>query len=389
MQTTFTKPSDRAAATVRVAMVAGSLTQGGAEKQLVYMAQALRAIGADVRIYSLTRGEFYEAALRDDGFAPIWVGRHRHPIARVLVMARAFRHYQPHIVQSTHFFANLYAALAGRLAGALPIGSIRNDGAFDIDANGRWGPWLLRVPPLLIANSAAAQRHAESIGTPRDKIHLVANVINLAEFDQRRDTEETSRADTTEPLAIAVCRLVAMKRLDRFIRAFAIARRQVPELRGLIVGDGPERASLEALAQSLNGGNARLTFAGRSDHVPGLLRRAQMLVHTSDHEGFPNAVLEAMSARLPVVATPAGDVNRVVVHGETGYVVPFDDVEAIAARMVELATSTTLRERMGAAGRARVEQSYSFGSLGERLLSTYRSMAESRGDYRALTVLRA
>jgi glycosyltransferase involved in cell wall biosynthesis len=369
-------------------MVAGSLTQGGAEKQLVYMAQALRARGAEVRIYSLTRGEFYEGVLRDRGFLPIWVGHHRHPAARVVVMARAFRGFQPHIVQSTHFFANLYAALAGRMAGALPIGSIRNDGAFDIDANGRWGPWLLRVPPLLIANSTAAQRHAESVGTPQHKIHLVANVINLAEFDRDRETEQTAD-HRTEPVAITVCRLVPMKRLDRFIRALAIARRQVPALRGLIVGDGPERPGLEALARSIDGMTAALTFAGRSDRVPTLLRQAQMLVHTSDHEGFPNAVLEAMSARLPVVATPAGDVSRVVVHGETGYVVPFDDEDAMAAHMVRLAQSTTLRDRMGAAGRARVEQSYSFGSLGERLLATYRSMAESRGDRRALTALQA
>ena len=117
------------------------------------------------------------------------------------------------------------------------------------------------------------------------------------------------------------------------------------------------------------------------------MRQADMLVLSSEHEGFPNVVLEAMAARLPVVATPAGDVKRVVSDGETGYVVPSDDVRAMAERMVRLATSATLRRELGNAGRVRVEQSYSFSALGGRLRSVYCSMASEQRDMRALTVL--
>lgn len=372
-----------------MALVAGSLTQGGAEKQLVYMAQALRACGAEIRVYSLTRGEFYEAVLRADGIQPIWVGRLGHPAARLLVLAGAFHKYRPHIIQSTHFFGNLYAGILGRLCGALAIGSIRNDGFFDMQANGRWGPWLLRTPPVLLANSSAAQQNAETMGIPGNRIHVLPNVINLSEFDRDWEPSAPGSPSDNRPIAIAVCRLVPTKRLDRFVHALARARREVPALKGVIVGDGPERAPLQDLARSIVGLEGALTFAGRSDRVPALLRRADMLVLSSDHEGFPNVVLEAMSARLPVVATPAGDVRRVVKDGETGYVVPFDDIDAMAAHMVRLAISPALRERLGNAGRTRVEQFYSFGALGERLLSIYHSMAETQRHARALTVLRA
>jgi glycosyltransferase involved in cell wall biosynthesis len=371
---------------LRVAFVAGSLTQGGAEKQFLYMARALRDSGAEVDVYSLTRGEYYEAALIAEGIRPIWVGRWGPPPARLAALAPAILKRRPHIVQSTHFFGNLYAAMLGRLSGALGIGSIRNDAYFDMGANGRWGPWLLRMPQVLLANSWAAQHNAETMGVRADRIHVLPNVIDLGEFDRSGEDATSLPPRSEAPTAIAVCRLVAMKRLDRFIAALALARQDVPALRGLIVGDGPERGLLERLAADagLNGG---CTFVGRSDRVPRLLRQADMLVLSSEHEGFPNVVLEAMAARLPVVATPAGDVRRVVADGETGYVVPSDDVGAMAARMVRLATSPTLRHELGNAGRARVEQSYSFSALGGRLRSIYCSMASDRRDVRALAVL--
>ena len=378
-------PVPESAPPLRVAFIAGSLTQGGAEKQFVYMARALRERGIDVRVFSLTRGEFYENALRGCGIEPIWVGRIGLPVARLLVLAQWFVRYRPHIIQSTHFFSNLYAAILGRVFGALAIGSIRNDAYFDVEANGSWGPWLLKTPRVLLANSCAAQQNAQAMGLPAGRTHVLPNVIDLADFDGRSGDGERPRA-STGPVAIAVCRVVKAKRLDRFVRALAQARREVPELTGVIVGDGPERTALEGLAKSL-GLDESLTFVGRSDAVPDLLRRADMLVLSSDHEGFPNVVLEAMAARLPVVATPAGDVPRLVEHEKTGYVVPFDDIDAMASCMAGLATFHALRTQLGDAGRARVEQAYSSSTLGGRLVAAYREMAKTQSHARTLSAL--
>ena len=373
---------------MRVAFVAGSLTQGGAEKQLLYMARALRERHVDLRVFSLTRGEFHEGGLQRACIDPIWVGRHGHPLARLLTLARVFARWRPHIIQSTHFFGNLYAAILGRVFGALSVGSIRNDGYFDVRANGRWGPWLLSTPPVLLANSAAARHNAAVLGVPKNRTYVLSNVIDLVEFD-RKCRWRTAPDRPAGPVAIAVCRVVPAKRLDRFVHALALARRDVPALRGIIVGDGPERGPLQELAKSLGGLDEALTFVGRSDDVPALLARADMLVLTSDHEGFPNVVLEAMAAGLPVVATPAGDVRRIVERDVTGYVVPFDGIDAIAQHMVRLATSEGLRTRLGNAGRARVERLYSYHTLGDRLLDVYRRMAESQRNSRTLAVIPA
>jgi glycosyltransferase involved in cell wall biosynthesis len=106
-----------------------------------------------------------------------------------------------------------------------------------------------------------------------------------------------------------------------------------------------------------------------------LLARSALLVLSSDYEGLPNVVLEAMAARLPVITTPAGDAGVVVQHGQTGFVVQPDDHQSMAACMVKLAQSPSLRAELGKAGRQRVEQEYNYESLADRLVEIFRSFA--------------
>jgi glycosyltransferase involved in cell wall biosynthesis len=112
-----------------------------------------------------------------------------------------------------------------------------------------------------------------------------------------------------------------------------------------------------------------------------------LLVLASDDEGFPNVLLEAMAARTPVITTPAGDAAFLVKDGDSGYLTPFNDAAAIAARMVELAESPRLCAALAAAGRRRVEQQYSLERLSDHLFKIYRDLAERRHDRRLLQAL--
>src|SRR6266566_9342229 len=112
---------------LRVALLAGTLGRGGAEKQLVYMARALQEAGVRVRVYTLGRNEFHEATLGATGLRPIAIGRAAHPLLRLMTLTCALRHFRPHVVQAAHFYVNLYVALASRLTGSLSIGAIRSD----------------------------------------------------------------------------------------------------------------------------------------------------------------------------------------------------------------------------------------------------------------------
>ena len=380
-------PGLQGVASVRVALLAGSLTQGGAEKQLVYMSRALRNIGAAVRVYSLTSGEFYEAVLRDLSLAPVYIGGVRNPLLRAFVLANALREFRPQIVQAAHFFVNLHVTLAARLLGAHPVGAVRNDAIFDVRENGRWGKWLLKAPPALIANSTTAAHNAVQLGAARERVHVLPNVIDLDEFDQRSAQPVPLPRRSDEIVAVAACRLVAAKRLDRFIDAVAAVRREGCALRGVIVGEGPERPVLERHARESGQLGDGVTFLGRRDDIPALLRSADLLVVSSDHEGFPNVILEAMAGRLPVVATAAGDARAVVEEGETGFVVAVDDLAGMVAKLRLLARTPSLRRRLGEAGRRRVERLYSERQLGGRLLDIYRAMAADHGSARLAAVV--
>src|SRR2546422_3746941 len=89
---------------LRVALLAGTLGQGGAEKQLIYTARALRQSNVAVQLYSLRRDEFYKAALQELNLRPIWIGRHESPLLRLGAFVRALWAYRPHVIQSGHFF---------------------------------------------------------------------------------------------------------------------------------------------------------------------------------------------------------------------------------------------------------------------------------------------
>lgn len=164
---------------------------------------------------------------------------------------------------------------------------------------------------------------------------------------------------TTRPRIGTVARLAPVKDVDLLIEIVALLRETAPELECIVVGDGPERARLESLANSLGLG-AMVRFTGRAAEVEPLLAELDVFVVTSVFEGGVSmSVLEAMAAELPVVTTAAGGVAEAVSDGETGYVVTREQERtALAATMAKhialLLTDSELRARMGSAGADRV-----------------------------------
>jgi glycosyltransferase involved in cell wall biosynthesis len=150
------------------------------------------------------------------------------------------------------------------------------------------------------------------------------------------------------PTIVSVGRLVLPK--DFWTLGAAFRSLRPGSFRALIVGDGPQRSFLEGIEG--------VELLGERDDVPALLAQANVFVLTSLSEGMPISVLEAMAAGLPVVATAVGGVPEIVVDGETGFLVPVEDAEAVAAALTRLLDDRSLRERMGAAGRRRAERDF-------------------------------
>jgi glycosyltransferase involved in cell wall biosynthesis len=195
---------------------------------------------------------------------------------------------------------------------------------------------------------------------------VVANGLDLETF-------RVSPQTTSDVAILGVGSLVARKRWDLLIAAAGKLKSEDKKFVVRIVGDGPLRNSLKRQAQD-SGLAGEVDFIRYSDNIAQLLADATFLVHTSDSEGCPNAVMEAMASGRAVVATDAGDIPALVEDGKTGFVVPRGDHVALSSRMRTLMADVDLRRRMGAAGRAKAERQFGLDRLVNETLAAYRSM---------------
>ncbi len=370
---------------LRVALVASSLRLAGAEKQTAYLARALFGAGTDVRFFYLGEGGHYEQILRGMRIPFVQIYRQNRPVFMLARLTKALCRFRPQIVFAPQFGDLLQAGIAGRLCHALILGGVRSDGFYELNGHGRQSQLMLRLAHGLVVNSHRAGQNLASRGAETSKMKILPNVLDLREFDARSKLPSPTRVDPERVMAVAVGSLQPSKRFDRFLRALALARRKAPALIGVIAGsDCGSRTALEQEANALGLAPDHVAFLGECDNVPALLVQAGLLVLCSEYEGFPNVILEAMAARLPVITTPVGDAERLVLEGQTGFVVDGAQTSALAERMVELALSPGIRTRQGTAGRERVVRDYNYESLPARLLGILHDFAAQSRRYQLL-----
>ena len=213
---------------------------------------------------------------------------------------------------------------------------------------------------------------------PPERIRIVPLGLDLARFDglDRAAARTTLGEPADAFLVVAIGRLVAIKRIDRLVRAFATLAERVPAARLAIVGDGAERAGLEALVAQLGLGG-RVRFAGWQSDTPAWHAAADVVALSSDREGTPLTLIEAAAAGRPVVATGVGGVADVVDDGRTGFIVAPDDEAGMAERLERLARDPDLRLRLGAAAPARAE-AFAAARLVDDLDRLYREILAER-----------
>ncbi len=183
------------------------------------------------------------------------------------------------------------------------------------------------------------------------------------------------------PRLIMVARFEKPKDHTTLLRALARLREIVWHLD--LVGDGPLIGSVREEARRL-GIQGRVRFWGARQDVAEILSQGQIFVLVSNYEGFPLTILEAMRAGLPVVASDVGGVKEAVVDGETGFLIPRGDEDALRDTLLRLLLDTDLRAKMGTAGRLRYQEHFTFERMLEKTVRVYREVlasakAEKRG----------
>ncbi len=241
---------------------------------------------------------------------------------------------------------------------------------------GRALPYVNRRFAGIVANSEQVRQHvSQRERTPLAKIKVHYNGVAFADATIVVPAPGLLAAHYTDVWIGIVASLTPVKRHDLLIRSFAGLNATYPA-RLLLLGEGPQRAALEALAREC-GVEDRVHFEGAVKDVGAYLRHIDIGVLCSDREGLSNAILEYMSYALPVVATQVGG-NGELVGTDNGVIVPPDDVEALAAALRELVDDRELRVKLGGASRKKAFT----------LFSWEKSMSDIEAYYRSLVRLR-
>jgi glycosyltransferase involved in cell wall biosynthesis len=336
---------------------------GGSERHLLTLLPALAERGIDVRFLGLddpsgAPDPFYDALTVP--YQRLDAPRDVDPALAVHVR-RATRGAD--LVHTHLVHADVYGAWgAHRL-----VSTKHNDDPFRAGAFRYIERALARRAAWIIAiTDALARFQVESVGLPAAKVEVIH--YGLDEPPAAWGANPPDPVPSTARVLLCVCRLEPQKGVDVAIRALS----EIPGAHLVVLGEGSQRSELERLARELD---VPVYLPGRVPDVTAWLRRADVLVHPVRWEGFGLAVLEAMLAAVPVVATNVSSLPEIVVDGETGLLVPPDDPAALAA-----AANRVLDERspFGERGRARAHADFSVARMTERTLSVYERVLNDR-----------
>jgi glycosyltransferase involved in cell wall biosynthesis len=330
---------------------------GGSERHLLTLLPALAERGVEVAFAGLDlpgADPFYEE-----------LGRSGVPFTRAgsaAGLVRDIRRYRPDLVHTHLVHADFYGALA---AGRTTLVSTKhNDDPF------RTGPFRVverlltrRAAKVICITESLALFNRERVGLPAAKLEVIHYGMDEPPAAWAPDELELPEGK----IVVAVARLVPQKGLDVAVEAMAGIDATL-----VVLGEGPERERLEAQARELG---VRLLLPGRVGDVASALRRADVLVHPARWEGFGLALLEAMLAGLPVVATRVSSIPEIVTDGETGLLVPPNDPGALNAALLQALDDPG---RLGGAGRERACSEFSVTKMAERTLSVYAASSELR-----------
>ncbi|MEO0565692.1 MAG: glycosyltransferase family 4 protein, partial [Chloroflexota bacterium] len=242
----------------------------------------------------------------------------------------------------------------------------------------RWQRAFFRRPAATFAHSQAIKRGflGEPPFMPPEYIEVLYPGVDTERFSPRADgpglRTEISVPDGV-PLVAMIGRYQQVKGQDVFVRAMWGVLRRHPNAHFLMVGDNPDggggrafRERVERLVESRPAARGRFHFLGHRADVERVMAAADVIVCPSHFESFGMVNVEAMATATPVVSTNEGGPREVIVDGVTGYLVPPNDPDAIAERVIELLFSAETRRRFGAAGRLRVRQQFSVRAVAGR-----------------------
>lgn len=356
---------------------------GGSERHLLSLLPALAEAGIDVHMCVAAAGRARDLTERlhavGVSHSVIPAGPNFNPLL-VGTLLREIHRFRPNLVHTHLIHADLHGQLAARLAGVPGVSSMHGTHTFYRREPYRSAQRIAgRSARLTIAISEHVRRFIQSLRLSSDgTVRVIPYGIDASGWVASEAERSSARAALgLQPGDVALgvaSRLIPRKGHSFLLRGHGQASRTTPHLSLLVAGDGPLRAELERQARALDG---RVHFLGFVPDIRSFMNACDVLAFPTQPgfgEGFGLAILEAMAARRPVVATGIDSLPEVVSDERTGVLVDPRSVDELAAALVRLAESATLRREMGERGHERARAAFSLDAMTERTVAVYDEM---------------
>jgi len=349
---------------MRICFLVGQLGLGGAEKQLFYYLKILKNFTDDLYLISLSKNDYWESIIRDLNIDIYHLDK-KNKLIRIINLIKIIKQRPIDIIQSQHFYLNLYSYIISKLLNIISIGAARNDVYSEIKDVGRLGLLSLRKPNFILVNSQNAFENAKKCGKNEKELYYLPNVIDTKYYS----FSEKSLSEKINIISIGT--LWKPKRIDKFVNlSKKFLDQNISNIFFHIYGEGELRADLENYAQIQGVLNKNLFFHGAILDSRDAYKKTDILVLTSDHEGTPNVILEAMALGLAIISTKVGDIPDIVTNEINGLLVENED--DLFYSLMYLIEHPNLIIKYGIENRTKIEEEYSFASLEKKLLNFYR-----------------
>lgn len=373
----------------RIAFCITDLDAGGAEKALVQIATRLKNSGWEPAVYCVGPEAELAKPLRDAGIEVHCYGANAlsHFPGAVSWLRRLLREQNPALLQSFLFHGNIIGRIAGRMAGVPVVLS----GHRVAEREHRWHVRVDRATRRFVDAHVCVSRGVASfvtaqLGVPDSQVHVIPNGVEFFPGPLPRSMQERTgtvpEAETVEaleekwgipheaPLILGAGRLHSQKGFLDLIAAFDRVREQQSDAHLLIAGEGPQRAALEEDAKR-RGLTDFVHLPGRRADLRKWMQRANVFVLSSQWEGMPNVLLEAMASGCPCVSTDVEGVRDIMADGEYGLIASAGDIVGLGDRMTRILEDPVLAAALSSAAQALVSQEFTWDQTCEKYASLY------------------
>lgn len=372
---------------LRILHVIGGGEFGGAEQHILHLLTSFPQDEVEVTVVCFYDSLFAEK-LREAHIPVIPLNQFgRFDIRVMRGLRQIIKDWKPDVVHSHGIKANFLARLATYGLSPFVLTTVHSSLRYDYE-----NPLVYRIVSLMEISTRGLNQHyivvSKAIGdilrqdgVASDQISLIYNGIQLAPFQQSKNREQ-DRTRLLREWSVpeqafvfgSVARLVPVKGFHYLLEGFALFLQQQTsrDFHLILVGDGPERLTLENLAVKL-GIDQHVHFAGFRQDIPNCLHTFDVFVHSSVYEGLGYTLIEAMASDVPVIATSVGGVTEFVFPDETGVLIPPENPQSIANAMQRLAEAPLLRQELVDRANQLVQSTFTIEQMAAKTLELYRS----------------